>query len=175
MRQDEWKAMSTMFPELYDELHRLAGSFLSLNLNESLQTTDLAHEAYLRLAKQEKTPWRDRRHFFALSAMMIRRVLVDHSRSREVRGRTLAGKSLTLRDGCDLTAESQVDLLSLHEALESLADRSPRSARLVELRFFGGLTLAECAKELDISERTASDDWAVARAWLLRELSARDA
>jgi RNA polymerase sigma factor (TIGR02999 family) len=138
----------------------------------TLQTTGLVHEAYLKLAGQSRTPWKNREHFFAIAATVMRRILVDHARmhSRQRRGGNPI--RVTFRETGDAAHESNaIDLLALDEALERLAKRDQLQARVVELRYFGGLSLEETAAALGVSRTTTADNWSMAKAWLLRELT----
>lgn len=169
-------AINRLLPMVYDELRALAESYLQReNPGHTLQATALVHEAYLRLVKQEDVEWQNRAHFFALAAQAIRRILVDHARGR---GRAKRGgdrERVTLDEDVALTSDRDVDLIELDAALEKLARLHERQARIVELRFFGGLTLREAAEVLGVSPRTIDGDWSMARAWLRRELRPDDA
>ncbi|MEW6197879.1 MAG: sigma-70 family RNA polymerase sigma factor [Planctomycetota bacterium] len=169
-------AINRLLPMVYEELRALAESYLQReNPGHTLQATALVHEAYLRLVKQEDVEWQNRAHFFALAAQAIRRILVDHARGR---GRAKRGgdrERVTLNEDVALTADRDVDLIELDAALEKLARLHERQARIVELRFFGGLTLREAAEVLGVSPRTIDGDWSMARAWLRRELRPDDA
>lgn len=169
-------AINRLLPMVYDELRALAESYLQCeNPGHTLQATALVHEAYLRLVKQEDVEWQNRAHFFALAAQAIRRILVDHARSR---GRAKRGgdrERVTLDEDPALTPDRDLDLIELDAALEKLARLHERQARIVELRFFGGLTLREAAEVLGVSPWTVDGDWSMARAWLRRELRPDDA
>ncbi len=159
---------------VYAELRRLADSYLRRERpDHTLQPTALVHEAYLRLSGQDHTRWQNREQFFGVAAEMMRRILVDHARraNRHKRGGTEAYK-LSLSEADRLTTDSDVDLVMLDEALNKLAAIDEKRSRLVELRFFGGLTISETAKILNISTATAERDWRVARAFLRREIGA---
>jgi RNA polymerase sigma factor (TIGR02999 family) len=156
---------------VYDELHRLARQYLSRERpDHTLQATALVNEAYLRLAGVERVRFRDRAHFFAMAATLMRRVLVDHARDRRRKKRG-GGVSLTSLDGHDVAGTSAVDVVALDDALSRLARIDGRQARIVELRFFGGLTVEETATALDTSPATVKREWASARAWLYHELT----
>ncbi len=156
---------------VYDELRRLADHHLkSERPDHTLQATALAHEAYLRLIDQRRVQWRDRAHFFGAAANVIRRILVDHARGKKRAKRGGGRVRLSLDDEQAPALPLDDDLVVLDDALQRLAQLNERHARLVELRFFGGLSAAECAAILDISERTVHDDWRMARAWLRRAL-----
>jgi RNA polymerase sigma factor (TIGR02999 family) len=167
-------AADELMPAVYDELRRQAERAMRREGDEhTLQPTALVHESYLRLIDQRRVAWRNRAHFFAIASTVMRRILVDHARARLTAKRgggiapiTLAG----VQDGGGDGAE-EVDLLALHEALERLAALDPEQARLVELRYFGGLTIEETAGALGVSAATVKREWALARAWLRRELA----
>ncbi len=173
-RGDE-SAAERLMPVIYDELHRQAARAMRRENDEhTLQATALVHEAWLRLADQDRAGWKNRAHFFGIAAQMMRRVLVDHARARLAEKRGGALQQVTLSDihGDAAEANGDVDVIALHEALERLATLDPDQARLVELRYFGGLNIEETAAALDISPATVKREWAVARAWLRRELGA---
>jgi RNA polymerase sigma factor (TIGR02999 family) len=167
-------AADRLVAAVYEELHRQAGRAMRREGGEhTLQATALVHESYLRLVDQRRVEWRNRAHFFAIASTVMRRVLVDHARARLTAKRgggvvpiTLAGAG---HGGAPETDD--VDLLALHEALERLAALDPEQARLVELRYFGGLTIEETAEALGVSPATVKREWALARAWLRRELA----
>jgi RNA polymerase sigma factor (TIGR02999 family) len=156
---------------LYRELHAMArGRLRREPKGSTLQTTALVHEAYLRLVDSRRVEWRDRGHFLALAAMMMRRVLVDRARARKAGKRGAGVAAVTLTDAGGLGVDPAAEVLEVDQALERLTAAYPRPARVVELRFFGGLELAEIGAVLDVTERTVQRDWAFARAWLAREL-----
>lgn len=156
---------------IYDELRRLAGrSMANERPDHTLQPTALAHEAYLRLVDQKTTGWRNRAHFLAIASELIRRILVDHARTKGRLKRGGGMRRVDLADPASDVASNGVDLLALDEALDALGDRNERHRRVVELRFFGGLTVDECAVVLDVSAATVKADWSFARAWLRRAL-----
>jgi len=170
--QGDETSANRLFSLVYDELRALAADFMkSERLDHTLQPTALVHEAYLRIIEQQSVDWKGRAHFFAIAAQMIRRVLIDHSRGRNAVKRGGHDARTSLVDTIDMHAGNDLDLLSLNNALERLAELSPRQAKVVELRFFGGLTNEEVAHVLDVSRKTVVQDWAVARAWISRELS----
>jgi len=158
---------------VYGELRRLArASLLRERPDHSLQATGLVHEAYLKLVDQKRVRWQNRAHFFAVAAHVMRRLLVDHARAR---GAEKRGAAVTVSlDAADIDVDarpvSQPDVLALDRALEKLAAIDARQARLVELRYFGGLTIDEAAAVLDVAAITVKRDWALARTWLYREL-----
>jgi RNA polymerase sigma factor (TIGR02999 family) len=158
---------------VYDELRRIAARRLRHERRASLQTTDLVHEAWLRLEGQRGLDRANRDQFAALAAQAIRRILVDHARARQAAKREGPGARVSLHDSLDAPAAARepLDLLALDEALERFAALHARAARVVELRFFGGLSEPETARALESSERTVAGDWAFARAWLARALS----
>jgi len=155
---------------LYRELHRMAHARLAVERGSTLQTTALVHEAYLRLVDQRAVHWRDRGHFLALAATVMRRVLVDRARARKAGKRGAGEAAITLTDAVPAGVDSGAEVLDVDRALDRLAAAYPRPARVVELRFFGGLELAEIGAVLGVTERTIKRDWAFARAWLAREL-----
>jgi len=159
---------------LYGELRALARSFLGRErADHTLQPTALVHEAWIRLSAQDGSRWSDRKHFFAIAAQAMRRILIDHARRKQADKRGGDYQRVTLVT--DFTppmecSDEGVDLLALDEALDQLAKLDARQARVVELRFFAGLTLEEVAEALDVSVRTVAGDWRMARAWLSRAL-----
>lgn len=157
---------------VYDELRALAAAHLRRERpGHTLQATALAHEAYLRLADQRDIGDFDRGRVLALAARMIRRVLVDHARTRDRAKRGGGKRPVTLVDALAMTGGATIDLLDLHAALDRLAALDERQAKVVELRFFGGLSIADTAEVLGVSARTVDSEWRAARAWLRRELS----
>ena len=164
-------ALDQLTSIVYDELHRLARRYLrGERRDHSLQTTALVNEAYLRLVDRTRMEWQDRAHFFAVSAQAMRRILVDHARRRNVkRGRGL--RRVSLDEATMIGGERATDLAALDDALTLLAERDPRKAQVVEMRFFGGLSVEESAEVLGVSPVTVMRDWRAARAWLYRELS----
>jgi len=164
-------AVNRLIPMVYDELRALAQSYLRHERPDlTLQATALVHEAYFRLIQQERVQWQGRAHFLALAAQAIRRILVDHARHHARAKRGGGRERVRLDEGVAVAAERDLDLVALDEALEKLARLQPRQAQIVELRFFGGLSLTEVAEYLHVSPRTVDGDWAMARAWLRREL-----
>jgi RNA polymerase sigma factor (TIGR02999 family) len=162
--------LDQFLPLVYDELHEVARRALSLERpGHTLQPTALIHEVFLRLRRQETT-LRNRGQFFALAARIIRRVLVDHAKGRVRQKRGGENQQVELEDHLALTHERSLEALSLHEALEKLCVVDPRMSRLVELRFFAGLSLDEAAEALERSPSKVRRDWSFARAWLRREL-----
>jgi RNA polymerase sigma factor (TIGR02999 family) len=157
---------------IYDELHRQAARAMRREGDaHTLQPTAVVHEAYLRLVDQRRVEWRSRAHFFGVAAQMMRRVLVDHARARLADKRGGALQRVTLGNvGAGPSSDGELDVLALHDALERLAMLDPDQARLVELRYFGGLGIEDTAEALGVSPATVKREWAVARAWLRREL-----
>lgn len=157
---------------VYEELRPLAQACLQRERpDHTLEATALVHEAYLRLVDQSRVEWQGRAHFFAIAAEVIRRVLVDHARSRQALKRGGGAHRLTLSESAILVDEPLgVELLTLDEALHNLAKLNRRQSRVVELRFFGGLSVEETAMVLKVSSRTVKDDWRFARAWLRRAI-----
>jgi RNA polymerase sigma factor (TIGR02999 family) len=163
-------------PLVYHELRRLAARYLARERGgATLQPTGLVHEAYLRLARQDRARWNDRAHFFRMAAQTMRRVLVDRYRLRQARKRGSDPLRITLADAGAEDPAASVDLLALHEALERLAAFDEQQAQIVQLRFFAGLTVDETAEALGISTPTVKRDWAMARAWLEMTLGAEAA
>jgi RNA polymerase sigma factor (TIGR02999 family) len=164
-----------LLPLVYDELRRLARAFMGRERREhTLQPTALVHEAYLQLVDQSRVNWQGRTHFRAVGARIMRRILIDHARRRGGLKRGGDQQRVTLGEAILRPPDSDVDLvelLAVNDALEALARLDERQARVVELRFFGGLTSAEIAEALGVSERTIQGDWSHGRAWLKRELS----
>lgn len=168
----EARAADELLPLVYDEFHRLAEHYLrGESPGHTLQPTALVNEAYLKLIDQSRASLQGRTHFFALGAQAMRRILVDHARGkhREKRGGGL--HRIELNDELSVSPRRDEDLVELDEALNKLAEIDPRQARIVELRFFGGLTVAEVAEALGVSKRTVENEWTMVRAWLRRELS----
>lgn len=170
------QAPDALLAAVYDELHRQAARAMGReNEGNTLQATALVHEAYLRLVDQRRVSWRNRSHFFGISAQLMRRILVDHARGRltDKRGGGQTPVTLTASGAAAAAAtdDSAVDVMALHEALERLAALDPDQARIVELRYFGGLTIEETAEATGVSQTTVKSEWAIARAWLRRELT----
>lgn len=165
-------AVEELMPLVYDELRRLARHYVRQERAQSVQATDLVHEAYLRLAGDRPQRWQGRTHFLAIAAIGMRRVLVERARARGAAKRGGDRVQVTLDDALVAGPEANVDLLALDHALSALAGLDARQARIVELRFFGGLTVEETAETLGVSPATVKRDWTLARAWLKRELDA---
>lgn len=159
-------------PLVYSELRRLAGSYLRRERpDHTLQSTALVHEAYLRLIGQREVNWKSRAHFYGIAAQMIRRILVDHARAHRAEKRGSGGIKLALDNADALAVPADLDLLRLDDALNGLAALDERQSRVVELRFFTGLSVEETAEVLQISSATVKREWSSARAWLFREMS----
>lgn len=168
------EALDELLPAVYDELRRLAHSYLNSERGDhTLQPTALVHEAYLRLTRQKPIEWQNRAHFFGIAARLMRQILVDYARARgrEKRGGAYATR-VTLDKAFGFAAASSFDVLILDEALYRLEKLDAEQARIVELRFFGGLTIEETAQALDVSPATVKREWRTAKFWLLRELNA---
>jgi RNA polymerase sigma factor (TIGR02999 family) len=165
-------APARLMPFVYDELRRLARTFLARERGaHTLQPTALVHEAYLRLVDQRSVKWQNRAHFYGIAASMMRRVLIDHARAHATEKRGGAALHLSLDDVQVPLEQRAAGLLALDEALERLGQMDERKCRIVEMRFFGGLSDEEIAEVLQISTRTVLRDWKTARLWLYRELS----
>ncbi len=166
--------LDAMLPLVYDELHRLAVQYLSReDPGHTLQPTALVHEAYLRLVDQRRVDWRNRAQFIGVAAGMMRRILVDHARDRLARKRGSGAQQVSLSLVEAPSGQPDVELIALEQALEELAAMDPRKARVVELKFFGGLTIEEISEVLGISEATVEREWSFARAWLYRAMEGR--
>ena len=171
-RDGEVAARDALIDVVYDELRRIAGrQFRGERAGHTLEPTGLVHEAFARLVGQRTVPAADRGQFFAIAARMMRRVLVDHARARRARKRGGGEAPVTLGDAHDVAAGGEVDLLRLDEALAGLAAIDPEQARLVELRYFAGLTIEDTAVALGVSPATVKREWTTAKAWLRRELA----
>lgn len=169
------KAATELFPIIYEELRRLARRYMSRERpDHTLQTNALIHEAYLRLAGQTRATWQNRSEFFAVAAQMMRRILVDHARSRayQKRGGSIVRVPVDVDQSALVAPERGPDLIALDSALERLAAFDARKAKVVELRYFGGLEVQEIAEVLGISTVTVTRDWKMAKAWLRQELRA---
>jgi RNA polymerase sigma factor (TIGR02999 family) len=165
-------ALEKLTPLVYQELRRLAQGYLrGEREGHTLQTSDLAHEAYLRLVDASQMRWQNRAHFFAVSANLMRHILVDFARARRNLKRGGDAQQVSLDEALTVAAGHSDELVALDDALNDLARLDERQSKVVELRFFGGLTEAEIAEVLQVSPRTVSSDWNLARSWLLRELS----
>jgi RNA polymerase sigma-70 factor, ECF subfamily len=169
--QGDRGALKQLTPLVYGELRRLARRHLARERpDHTLQPTALVNEVYLRLVDIRKVRWQDRAHFLAMSARLMRRILVDFARSRRYLKRGGGAEQVSLDDGLLVTEEPNTDLIAVDEALHALSATDPRKGQVVELRFFGGLTVEETANVLKVSPETVMRDWKVAKVWLLREL-----
>ena len=165
------EALEELTPLVYRELKKLAGSYLRHErAGHTLQPTALAHEAYLKLIDQQNVRWQNRAHFFGIAAQAMRRILVDHARARlaEKRG---SGQAVLLDEAIDVSDQRADQLVALDEALKTLAALDPQQSRVVELKYFGGMTLEETAEVLGVSRATVIREWRMAKAWLYDELS----
>jgi len=164
-------ALERLTPVVYDELHRMARrSMQRENPGNTLQTTALVNEAWLRLVDGRRVDWQDRAHFFAVSAQMMRRILVDAARARHAGKRGGGVLRLDVNESIDAAPPQDRELIALDDALEALAQFDPRKSQVVEMRFFGGLSVEETAAVLKISPQSVMRDWKLARAWLMREM-----
>ncbi len=170
-------ALEQLMPVVYDELRRLARRHLAGERGERLQTTALVHDAYLRLVDQRAVRWQNRAHFYAIAARMMRRILIDHARARVTDRRGGGAPHVALDQAAEVSSERADQLVALDDALQRLAEVDPRKSRVVELRFFGGMSVEETAEVLGISNATVMRDWSTAKAWLHRaiETGATDA
>ena len=165
-------ALDALLPAVYEELRRLAHRELrNERPDHTLQSAALVNEAYLRLFRMQPPQWESRTHFFAIAAQLIRQILVDYARRRRAGKRGAGQVAVPLEDASQLSRGKGVDVVVLDDGLKALAELDPRKAKVVELRFFGGLTFAETAEVLDVSSVTVSRDWSTARAWLHREMN----
>jgi len=156
-----------LIPLVYDELRRIAQKHLAGQRSDhTLQATALVHEAYMRLVNRKAVNWQGRTHFFALSAQMMRQILVDHARMRKASKRGGGAVTLVLEEAVGYAKGASLDLIELDNAMKRLASLDPRQCQIVELRFFGGLSIEEAARVVDISPATAKREWATARVWL---------
>jgi len=170
--QGDAQALDRLTPLVYQELRRIAGRYMARERRDhTLQATALVNEAYLRLVDAKEVSWHDRVHFFAISSQTMRRILVDFARARHARKRGSGAKALSLEESLVVQGQPGADLVALDDALNTLAAIDPRRSRVVELRFFGGLSVEETAEVLRVSPETVKRDWKLAKAWLLRELS----
>jgi RNA polymerase sigma-70 factor, ECF subfamily len=165
-------ALDTLFPLVYDELRRLARGYLRHeSAAHTLQPTAHVHEAYLRLVDQTCVSWQNRAQFFGLSAQMMRRILVNHALSRRATKRGGDARKVPLDEAIDSFEARSLDLIALDEAMTALAEFDPRQSQIVELRFFGGLTVEETAEVTGVSAATVKREWTAAKLWLMREIS----
>lgn len=172
--QGDGSALDRLMPLVYDELHRLARRHMRQERpDHTLQATSLVNEVYLRLINVNRVQWRNRAHFLALAAQMMRRILVEFARNRQRQKRGGGAVHVNFDDVQELPDSTESDLVALSDALSALATVDSRLGQVVELRFFGGLTVAETAYVLSVSPETVMRDWKTAKAWLLRELRRR--
>jgi RNA polymerase sigma factor (TIGR02999 family) len=165
-------APARLMPLVYDELRRLANHYLRQErADHTLQPTALVHEAYLKLIDQSRVDWQNRAHFFGVAAQSMRRILVDHARGHQASKRGGSQQKIALDEAVDYSQPRDLDLVALDDALKTLARMDERQSRIVELRFFGGLTIEETAEALGVSPATVKVDWNMAKAWLRREIS----
>jgi len=170
-REGDERALERLIPLVHEELHRLARRHMRGERGDhTLQTTALINEAYLRLVDVRRLQWRDRAHFFAMAARLMRRVLVDHARARRSLKRGGGAPALSLDEAPAVARERERDLVALDDALKALETVDRRKSQVIELRFFGGLSVDETAEVLQVSGDTVMRDWRLAKAWLLREL-----
>jgi len=168
-------ARESLVPLVYDELRRLARYYLaSQRSDHTLQSTAIVHEAYLRLAGRDNVYWENRSHFFAVAAQLMRRILVDHARKRNAAKRGGAQLTLLVDEAVEPSSQRELDLVALDDALKALAELDERQSRIVELRFFGGLSIEDTSTVLGISPATVKREWSTARAWLYAEISERN-
>lgn len=167
-------ALDELLPLVYQELHRLSHHHLERERSDhTLQTTALIHEAYLRLIDWKSAQWQNRVHFFAVAAQMMRRILVDHARARRRQKRGGGAQQVTFDEALEVSDERAAEVVALDEALSALAAFDERKSRMVELRFFGGLSIEETAVVLQVSPGTVMRDWTLAKTWLQREINKR--
>ena len=168
-RQD---VLDQLLPQIYAELRRLASSYLRRERpDHTLQATALVHEAFIKLVDQRAVRWQNRAHFFGIAAQAMRRILVDHARAHSAEKRGSGERAVSLDEAVALVGAPSVDLLALDEALTRLTTIDPQQSRVVELRFFGGLTIEETAEVMDVSPATVGREWTLAKAWLYAELT----
>ena len=165
-------ALQRLMPLVYDELHRLARNYLRRERpDHTLQSTALVHEAYMRMVNQKTVQWQNRAHFFGVAAQSIRHILVDYARSYQTAKRGSGAHKLALDEADRVTKGLDIDLIALDDALNGLSALDPQQGRIVELRFFGGLSIEETAAVLKISPATVKRDWLMAKVWLYQNLS----
>jgi len=165
-------ALERLIPLVHAELRRLAGRYMAGERpSHTLQASALVNEAYLRLFEIKKISWQNRAHFFAMSGRLMRRILVDHARARRFLKRGGGAQQVSLDEALTVRADKGQDLIALDDALTALAAIDARKSEIVELRFFGGLSVAETAEALHVSSDTVMRDWRIAKVWLLRELN----
>ena len=171
-REGNQSALDELYPLVYNELHRLARRYMSRERKgHTLQTTALINEAYVRLVDQKNVQWANRSHFFAISAQIMRRILIDHARRHAYAKRGGGAQQVSLEEVAIVATDQGRELIRLDEALKALGEMDPRRSQVVELRYFGGLNNEEIAGVLHISENTVTRDWNMARAWLYQQLT----
>ncbi len=167
------EAAAALMPLVYEELRRLARGYLQRERpDHTLQATGLVHEAYLRLVDQQTTTWRNRAHFFSVAAQLMRRILVDYARRYRTGKRGGEWNKVEFDEALAPSVSRNLDVIALDDALHDMAKLNPQHSQIVELRFFGGMTIEEVAEVLDVSPRTVQREWRMARAWLRRQISA---
>ena len=170
--QGDEEALDQLMPLVYDELHRLAGAYLRSERREhTLQPTALVNEAYLKLIRQRNIQWQNRAQFFGVAAQLMRRILVDHARATYADKRGGDRVNVSLKNIGAFGTQPTTDVLALHDVLNRLAEIDANQSRIVELRFFGGLTIDEAAEVMQVSHSTVEREWKIAKAWLKRELT----
>ena len=175
-RQGDEQALATLVPLVYDELRRLAASYLRRERpGQTLQATALVHDAYLRLLQDSKLSWQNRAHFFGIAARSMRQILIERARARHAAKRGGDRVRVTFDPGLLVAAADSIDLEALDDALTRLAAQDPELARVVEVRFFGGLSIEETAEAMGISPATVKRRWTLAKAWLARDLGREEA
>jgi RNA polymerase sigma factor (TIGR02999 family) len=171
-RAGDREALDRLMPLVYQELRSIAGRFLrNERPGHTLQSTALVHEAYVRLVDQTRSDWRSRAHFYGVAATIIRNILVDHARARQAAKRGGPAPALSLDEALQMPQKRGLDLVAIDDALLSLSRLDPQQSRIVELRFFGGLSIEETAEALGISPSTVKRDWILAKTWIFQELS----
>lgn len=175
-RDGDREALETLMPLVYAELRRLAHHYLQQERSDhTLQSTALVHEAYLRLAGQNPPQWQNRAHFFGIAARVMRQILVEYARGHNAAKRGGVGAyTLALDEALEIQQKTNVDVVALDDALERLSELDPQQSRIVELRFFGGLTIEDTSEVMGISPATVKRDWTSARAWLHREIAGNE-
>jgi RNA polymerase sigma factor (TIGR02999 family) len=171
-RAGDREALEALMPLVYDELRRLAHHYLRQQRSDhTLQSTALVHEAYLRLAAQNPPQWQNRAHFFGIAAHLMRQILVEHARGRGAAKRGANAPRLALDEATAMAQQTDVDVIALDRALQDLSELDAQQGRIVELRFFAGLTIEDTSEVLGISPATVKRDWTTARAWLYRAMT----
>lgn len=170
-RNGDKTALDRMTPVVYDELRKLARFFLAAERpDHTLQPTALVHEAYVRLVDQHSVDWKNRAHFLGVASSMMRRILINHARDRQAAKREGFANAIALEDALGVFTNPRIDLLELNQALHELTELDPQQGKVVELRYFGGLTIEETAEVMGISPATVKREWGTARLWLLQQM-----